>query len=762
MRFHPQYEEGNTIGRPNRRTTGLNRPMLAAGMSGRPGAGWVVGKSAIIRRVLVLLCALSFGVARAAEPNTRATLLLGSEVVKPGETVLAGVRLEMAPRWHTYWRNPGESGLATTITWSLPEGVTAGPIQWPPPVTHTAAGLTTYVHYREVVLLVELSLSGSVKPGPLPVRATVDWLECEDACLPGSAEIAGTLTVGAESKPSPHAATVAEWARRIPQPDPGLEVRAAWLQPPVGAAAEIVIEGNASTGFTPVDFYPYESADYEVLAGVKPLDAEPGRFRLAKTVKPLEGRFPSAINGILIAASTDKTPGKAVEVVLRPGEAPATPATGTSGMAPRRPASFSFGALLGMLGLAFLGGLILNVMPCVLPVIALKILGFVQQSKEEPARVRQMGWMYTLGVVVSFLILATAVILVQRGGEDASWGMQMQNPVFRVVLLVVVVLVALNLFGVFEIGLSGSAMDGAAKLAAKSGLSGAFFNGVLATALATPCTAPFLTAALGFAFLLKSGWVILLVFVFTALGLASPYVVLSWRPDWLRFVPKPGPWMVRFKVAMGFPMLATAVWLFDVAAPSYGEGGVLWLGLFLALIALAAWVWGEFVQRGGPRRGAAMTFCLALVVGSYLYLLEGQLRWRDARLTAVSSGVIKDSPDGLEWHPWSREAVARAQAAGKVVLVDFTAKWCLTCQSNKKFAIDIEPVRARLRALGGIALRADYTNRDPRITEELQRHGRAAVPTVVIFPGKPEREPLVLPTVLTPGIVLEALEAASR
>jgi thiol:disulfide interchange protein DsbD len=415
-----------------------------------------------------------------------------------------------------------------------------------------------------------------------------------------------------------------------------------------------------------------------------------------------------------------------------------------------------------VLGLAFLGGLILNIMPCVLPVIALKVLGFVQQSKEAPARVRKLGLMYAVGVVASFLVLAVAVIAVQGGGEDASWGMQMQSPTFRVALLVVVVLVALNLFGVFEIGLAGSAMDGAAKLASKEGYSGAFFNGVLATALATPCTAPFLTAALGFAFLLKSAWVILLVFVVTGLGLAAPYVLLSWRPEWLRFLPKPGAWMVRFKVAMGFPMLATAVWLFDVAAPPYGEGGVLWLGLFLAVIALAAWVWGEFVQRGGRRPILAMGLCGALVLGAYFYILETQLRWRQTPLLAASSGVIKDSPEGLEWHPWSREAVSQAQAAGKVVLVDFTAKWCLTCKSNKKFAIDVESVRAKFRAVGGIAMRADYTNRDPRIAEELKRHGRAGVPTVVIFPKQTSGKPLVLPTVLTPGIVLDGLAAAAQ
>jgi thiol:disulfide interchange protein DsbD len=414
-----------------------------------------------------------------------------------------------------------------------------------------------------------------------------------------------------------------------------------------------------------------------------------------------------------------------------------------------------------MLGLAFIGGLILNVMPCILPVIALKILGFVQQSKEAPARVRRLGVMYAFGVLVSFLVLAGAVIGVQQAGGGASWGMQMQNPFFRLALLGIVTLVALNLFGVFEVTLAGGAMGAAAGLAAKEGGAGAFFNGVLATALATPCTAPFLTVALGFAFT-QSPVVIVLMFAATAFGLALPYVLLSWHPAWLRFLPKPGAWMQQFKVAMGFPMLATAVWLFDLCAPTYGDGGVLWLGLLLAVLALAAWVWGEFVQHGTKRRGLAGGVAVALVVFGYAYILEGQLNWRHPAAASAASGVVQNRPGGIAWQPWSVETVNQLRAEGRPVLVDFTARWCLTCKANEKFALDVPSVRAKLKDTGAVALRADYTNPDPRITAELKRHDRAGVPLVLVFPKEAGRPAIVLPATLTPDIVLDALAEAAK
>jgi thiol:disulfide interchange protein DsbD len=256
--------------------------------------------------------------------------------------------------------------------------------------------------------------------------------------------------------------------------------------------------------------------------------------------------------------------------------------------------------------------------------------------------------------------------------------------------------------------------------------------------------------------------VIVLMFIATAMGLAAPYMVLSWKPGWLKFVPKPGRWMERFKVAMGFPMLATAIWLYDLTVPAYGEGSVLWVGLFLVTLAFAAWVWGEFVQRGQRHRGLAIAVVLVTLGTAYGVGLESQLRWRHPPPPNADPDVVRDSPEGLAWHRWTPEAVDRTRAAGKVALVDFTARWCLTCQANKRVAIDIPAVRAKLQASGGIAFRADYTNKDPRIAAELKRHERAGVPLVLVFPRRASEPAIVLPAALTPGLVLGALARAAE
>ena len=413
-----------------------------------------------------------------------------------------------------------------------------------------------------------------------------------------------------------------------------------------------------------------------------------------------------------------------------------------------------------MLLYAFIGGLILNIMPCVLPVIALKILGFVGESRSDPRHVRKLGLVYAFGVLVSFLVLAAVVIGVKSAGHHAGWGMQFGSPVFVVCLTTLVMLVALNLFGVFEVTLGGRALNAAGGLASKHGAAGAFFNGVLATALATPCTAPFLSIALGFAFAQKAP-VILLMFLAVGVGLAAPYVVLSWNPAWLKFLPKPGAWMEKFKIAMGFPLLVTAVWLFNLAAGSYG-GRVLWLGVFLVLVAFAAWVFGEFVQRGRTRKGLALVIALILLAGGYAYALESQLRWREPVAATVTTGSLKESADGIDWQRWTPEAVAQARADGHPVLVDFTADWCLTCQVNKKTSIEIPSVRAKLKSLNAVALLGDYTRFPDNITTELNRFNRAGVPLVLVYPKNPDAQPIVLPEILTPGIVLDALDRAAH
>jgi thiol:disulfide interchange protein DsbD len=740
-------------------------------------------RSTLFVLVLGLACLIE---AAASDAKTQARLLVGAATARPGDTVLAGIHLTLAEGWHIYWRNPGESGTPTAVEWILPPGVTAGELQWPPPARFVADDLTTYGYEHETMLLAPLTLTSNLPPGALELKARVSWLECEVACVPGDATLSTRIEVGPENRPTPALAQLQAWQGRMPKPGPAPAVQTKAGGPLAGEKAVIVLSGATSDDLVPDDFYAYPSEAAEVLPAVKVLGAAAGQYRIEKTVQRLGARFPDKLAGILVQPGTDGAPPRATEVVLAlPGGAPPNPAGTITNAAP--PAALNQGAgesaptppprpvpepsatatptggiglFWKMLGLAFLGGLILNVMPCVLPVIALKILGFVQQSREAPAEVRRLGLLYALGVVASFLVLAAVVLAVRAAGEAASWGMQMQNLYFRTALTAVVTLVALNLFGLFEVTLGGGAMGAAANLAAREGGWGAFFNGVLATALATPCTAPFLTVALGFAFTQPAA-VVVILFVVTALGLALPYVVLSWQPGWLKFLPKPGGWMVKFKVAMGFPMLATAIWLFDLTAPSYGEGGVLWLGLFLVLLALAAWIWGEFVQRARAGRAWAGTLAIGLVGLGYGLALEGQLDWRHPAPPSAAGDVVRDSADGLEWHRWSPAAVEQARAAGRPVLVDFTARWCLTCKTNKRIAIDIPSVRARLREINAVAFRADYTDKDPRIAAELQRYRRAGVPLVLVFPRRADAPPEILPAALTPGIVLDALNKAA-
>jgi thiol:disulfide interchange protein DsbD len=307
-------------------------------------------------------------------------------------------------------------------------------------------------------------------------------------------------------------------------------------------------------------------------------------------------------------------------------------------------------------------------------------------------------------------------------------------------------------------------MGTAAELSAREGASGAFFNGVLATALATPCTAPFLAGALGFAFSQPPG-IIVLVFATAGLGLAAPYVLLSFEPAWLVLLPKPGAWMEHFRVAMGFPMLATALWLFTLVSRHYGTAGIFWIGIFLVFVAVAAWIWGVFVQRGQKHRGLAMALTALFLIGGYVLTLERQLQWRHP--PRIASGQIPAvDTDGIPWQPWSRALVDQARASGRAVLVDFTADWCVTCQVNKKTSIEIEAVRQRVKERNILPLIGDYTlSSAPEaapITEELKRFARAGVPLVLVYPRDPKKPPLELPPLLTPSIVLDALDQATK
>lgn len=694
------------------------------------------------------------GQAGGAKPATTVQLLLSHNEAKPGSTVTAGLELTMDDGWHTYWINPGAAGTATDVEWTLPKGVTAGPIQWPTPDKFTALGLIGYGYHDKTILLVPLAIAADVALGQATISGKVSWLECKELCIPRDQQVSAKLVIAGTAKVSADAAELDATKKKLPKADARLAVKAWWDGAAKDDERTLLIEFNAGQAEADADFF---SMSFDVSPESEVTASGAAKVRIKKTVTKFEGAWPSQLAGLAVRnlIDHDKTEAYRVKFPIL-ASASATAATTTTQAPPPATADKS---LWRMLAYAFIGGLILNIMPCVLPVISLKILGFVNQSKESPARVRLLGMLYGAGVVVSFLVLAGVVIGVKSAGELASWGMQMSNPQFVVLLTVLIMLVALNLFGLFEVTL-GAVGAAAGSVATREGSGGAFFNGVLATVLATPCTAPFLAPALGFAFT-QTAAVIVLMFVTVALGLALPYVVLSWNPRLLRFLPKPGPWMERFKVAMGFPMLATGVWLFTVSIEYYG-GRILWFGIFLTVIAMAAWVFGEFFQRGTGRRGLALGIAGALALGGVLFGLEGQMQWRTPTDSSqAKAGMVQDFPGGIRWHRWSAEAVAKAREAGQPVLVDFTAKWCATCIWNKKTSIDIESVRTVLADKNMKAFRADYTRRPDYITEELQLWGRAGVPLVLVFPADRTKQPEMLPEILTANIVLTALNKAA-
>jgi thiol:disulfide interchange protein len=710
-----------------------------------------------VRRIFSLLGAAWFFLAglSAHAAHTQARLLLAADTARPGATVLAGVELRMDPGWHTYWRNSGASGMATTIKWQLPPGITAGPTDWPVPEKLPDQDLTTYIYTNEVILLAPLKFAADLRPGPVDLKASVAWLECALECVPGAATVQATLTIGPATKPSADAALLEAWQKKLPQSGQGLSAHAWWEKEPTGTTRPLILEWNSPEPASEVDFFPYGSDAFEVQGPTTRLPAEAGKICLRKQVKKYSGDWPKRVSGLLIQQSG---PARSAYEISLPVESQTNALAGTIGST--TVGGLPAPSLWKMLLYAFLGGLILNIMPCVLPVIALKILGFVNQAKDEPRRVRKLGLIYTLGVLVSFLLLAALVIGLKAAGKSVGWGFQFTNPYFLLAMTVLVALIALNLFGVFEVTPGARTMSAANTLSSKHGARGAFFNGLLATVLATSCTAPILAGAVGVAFAQKAP-IIVLAMLTVGLGLASPYLVLSWQPAWLRFLPKPGPWMEKFKVAMGFPMLAAAVWLCSLLTIHYGERAW-WMAVFLVFLAVAAWVFGDFVQRGRKHRWLAGLASAAILVGGYTFALQGKLRWREPlTASAAAAQPPAEAPAGITWQPWSPQAVTAARDAGRPVLVDFTAKWCLTCNTIVKPTLEDRAVQQKIREVNALPLLADYTLQPPSLTAELKRFGRAGVPLVLVYPRNPEAQPMVF-DLITPASIERALERAAR
>jgi thiol:disulfide interchange protein DsbD len=673
--------------------------------------------------------------------------LVGAEMsVQPGRAFTIALRLDQLPPWHTYWKYAG-TGYATKLTWDLPPGWTVGPIQWPTPgKLMDAQGVITGNGYEGVVYLpVTVTPPAGVTPGgTVSLKAKAEWLMCSpEQCVPGEAQVALTLPVRAEAPETDpaHGAGIAAALAALPRDPGGWQVRAE------RAGKTIRLRLTAQAGASlPAPVRPWFFPDKEFVQFDKPQvfrEEGPGDYVFELTLSPYADAGATRLTGVLRtegswAAAGGPVTGLPIDVPLAEGSDLSvnvvSPATAEGAVAV--PAA----GLAGTLLLAFFGGLILNLMPCVFPVLGIKILGFVHQAGADRRKVVVHGLAFTAGVLLSFWVLAGVLIALRHGGKQlgTGWGFQLQSPVFVFMLAVVMLGFALNLSGVFELGLAATAAGGS--LQAKQGFTGSFFTGVLATVVATPCSAPLVGTALGAALTLPEGEG-LLVFTFMGLGLSTPYLALSAFPGAVKWLPRPGAWMETFKQFMAFPLYATTGYLVWVLSGQVGKDGLLNTVFGLTGVALAAWCYGRFAAPGS-RPGRAR-FGLAAGLGLLAFGLW--LGWPRS-----------PASDDIAWEPWSAERAAQLHAGGRPVYVDFTALWCPTCQANKRVVFGSAEVRRVFHDRHVATLEADWTNFDPKIAAELAKWGRVAVPFNLLWlPGQTEPKPL--PSLLSPGIVLEAL-----
>jgi thiol:disulfide interchange protein DsbD len=409
--------------------------------------------------------------------------------------------------------------------------------------------------------------------------------------------------------------------------------------------------------------------------------------------------------------------------------------------------------------LAFIGGILLNLMPCVFPVLFIKGLALVQSSQHERHRLRAHGWVYTLGILVSFWVVVAILVILRAAGRQLGWGFQFQSPTFLALMAMLLFFLGLALAGQFEIGLSLTSAGGS--LAQKQGYAGSFFTGVLAMVVATPCTAPFMGAAIGYA-LAHSAWVSFAIFSALALGLALPYLALAYFPGWARILPKPGAWMEVLKQAVSIPIFATVIWLVWVFTQIAGTTALMGLLAAFLLLAIAGWFLGRWPGKTGATTIAAIVLIAAIGASVWSVRAFGEPSPAETARLASDIAAGKFAKAETAWQPFTPALLAQSRAQGKPVFVDFTASWCLSCQVNERLILRRADVEQRLRDSGAVLLRADWTNQDPDITQTLAALGRSGVPTYALYPADPSAPAHVLPEVLTPGIVLDALAALPK
>jgi thiol:disulfide interchange protein len=654
--------------------------------------------------------------------------------LRPGEPYRIGLLLSHDAGWHTYWKSTA-TGYGPSIEWDLPQGVSVSELSWPTPRIYTQGDLIDYVYEDKVLLVVTLSTPDTLDASSLAISYRAEWLMCEKVCIPGGASGTLTLPVSADP-PSP-----SKWSTYFARHDQSLPAASAAHQIQAWKSGQgIILEVQGPLPAPPYTFFDATaSLNPESTATV--VLAETDRLHLRLSPDASANAFPEKLDGVLAASDpwpgTDGLSSLTVAIPIQPTSPIASAAMPLS---------------IGLLFFAFLGGLILNLMPCVFPVLGIKIMGFVEHAGADPGKVIRHGLVFTGGVLLSFWILALVLLVLRSGGSQLGWGFQLQSPAFVLCLTILLFAFGLNMFGLFEFG--QSAVGVGAGLTVRQGYSGSFFSGVLATVVATPCAAPFLAPALGAALALPP-LASFAVFTAIAIGLSLPYLLLSAFPSMVKRLPRPGPWMESFKQSMSFLLFATVAFLLWVLAGQltdeggYSPSSFLKVLLSLVVIALALWIFGRWGAYHKPAKTkiTATTAAVLLIAASF---------WMGLRATQAPS--LNDP--AISWQKWEPGLAEELARDGKLVYLDFTARWCVTCQTNKAAVFSSETVRDRFLSGEAIALKADWTQQDPQISEELAKFGRSAVPFNLVYGPSLER-PLVLPELLTPQIVLDAMDHAS-
>lgn len=671
-----------------------------------------------------------------------------------------GIRLQHQEGCHSYWKNPGDAGFATHIDWNLPQNIQAGEIEWPIPQKFSSNSTVGMGYEGDILLLTKMTPTKEFAGGNVEVKAVIHWLVCSDAnCMPGETEVTLTLPVHPNSQSNMWKEMVSSAVEKLPTNHE--KIRAVRKD----GLIVIHLSGVDQIASPTSAFFP-ETAELVDLKK-EPIATSTSNSAGEYLITMAEGSSASdRLKGVLLLHNVSESEPIALNIDLPihgdekaligfvdPQDLKKAVVLGNQSNDEIASTGSEFEGGLGLaLLFAFVGGMILNLMPCVLPVISFKVLSFVKMSGQNRLLVLKHGMMFTLGVLVSFWALAIAMLVLQVYGKSVGWGFQLQEPIFVVILATGLMIFALSLFGIFEFGTFFASLAGQAQAnpgTKKEGLSGSFFSGVLATAVATPCTGPFLGSAIGFAVTLPPVYA-LLVFTCLGLGMAFPYLLLSFFPSLLAFLPKPGNWMVTFKELMGFMMMATVLWLLWVYSAQTSSMALLMVLFAFLLITLGFWAygrWGTLINSKRTRFLSGAFALTCLMVGCYTVYLSASLP-PETSIASYENG---------EWEPFSAERVAELQKQGVPVFIDFTAKWCLICQTNH-LVLSMEKVENKFQELGVVKMKADWTSNDEEITKVLRQFGRNGVPLYLLY-GASEGSPTILPQVLTPDVVIEHLSA---